>query len=44
MIRAGRGVENNLNEAARWYKLAAAQGHTDAAAELRALNGADTPR
>jgi TPR repeat protein len=46
MLRAGRGGRNDAQEAARWFRLAAAQGHTYAQTNLGIMyaNGEGVPR
>lgn len=35
----GNGVDKDLREAVKWYRLAAAQGDADAREKLKLLNG-----
>ena len=39
MFETGRGVPKSLDDALRWYRLAAAQGHANAAKRVKALTG-----
>ena len=41
MYENGLGVDQNYIEAFKWYKLAAAQGHTDAQNNLERMNKND---
>lgn len=38
MYNAGQGVEQDFREAAKWYRLAAAQGHAEAQFNLDRMN------
>lgn len=38
MYNAGQGVTQNFKEAAKWYRLAAAQGHAEAQFNLDLMN------
>jgi TPR repeat protein len=46
MYETGRGVAQNYDEAAKWYRLAADQGHAEAQNNLGSLyaNGRGVPR
>ena len=44
MYRTGQGVPRNVNEAAKWYRKAADQGHNDAKKSLQILLGSESPK